>query len=330
VLGPEEKPTTIKGYWHDRYIGQPDPVLLESPGLVPAPSGYAMAWGTGTANGPVVSVDALVTLIDDIRRKGQLLAVQWLTVNRHGLMTDFTPSWHTAHDVEWEIEFKWTSQGEVQSDMVLVSTDQDVTEVAQTAVSNAIALRQSAVTSFPRASDFTDAINTKLDGVRSTVAALLGAAQGAADGSLGAIDTARRAVSLLTYTAVAAQDAIAEVYARCDENCYGLKGDIRDSQATLGQVTRAAQSNRRITRQARVVLHDSARARRRMAAMVSPDISVAVQARQDQDLREIAAQQYGDAGAWRSLAAHNGLRGSKLRAGQIVMVPRARAGAGQR
>jgi nucleoid-associated protein YgaU len=325
VLGPEEEPSNPKGYWKDRFLGQVDPMTVESPGLVPVPTSFA------TLNGAAVpNVERLVWLFDDVRRKGQLLSVQWLSINRHGILSKFSASWHTYHDVEWEMEFKWSSQGEVEGDMRMVATDQDVTEVAQTAVKNAIALRQSAVTSFPRASDFTDAVNAKLDGVRSTVASLLGAAQGVADGSLDAINTARRAVSLLTYVIATARDTWDEVKARCDENCYGLKGDITDSHATMGQVARAARSNRHITRAARVVMHDAARARRRMAAMVSPDLAVSVQARQDQDLRELAVQHYGDASAWRTIAAYNGLHGSKLRAGQVVMVPKARTGAGQR
>jgi hypothetical protein len=315
VLGPEEEASTLRGYWHDRYL-------------------MAQPTGTGsfaTLKGvPIASVDALVKLFSDVRRKGQLLEVSWLTTKRHGLLTKFTETWQTFHDVEWEAEFKWTSFGETQGDQILAVREQDLSEVAQTTAADYAALRQTAVPSFARAFEFTASLNHKIEALRGSASSLIDAATGAANGSLGAIDTARRAVSLLSSIAGQAKDAIESVYEHGDESCVGLIGDPAKSRPTLGQTTRVALSNRRIVHQARMVRHNAARARRRMTAMASPDLAISFVARDDQDLREVAVTYYGDASAWRTIATHNGMRTSKLTAGQVVMVPNPRNAGAQR
>ena len=67
-----------------------------------------------------------------------------------------------------------------------------------------------------------------------------------------------------------------------------------------------------------------------MTAMASPDLAISFVARDDQDLREVAVTYYGDASAWRTIATHNGMRTSKLTAGQVVMVPNPRNAGAQR
>jgi len=315
VLGPEEDPTTLRGYWHDRYL-MAQPVGTGS---------YATLKGV-----PIASVDALVKLFTDVRRKGQLLEVTWLTTKRHGLLSKFTETWQTFHDVEWEAEFKWTSFGEEQGDQILTVREQDLSEVAQTTAADYAALRQTAVSSFARAFAFTATINHQIEAVRGSASSLIDAATSAANGSLGAVDTARRAVSLLTSIVGQAKGTIQSIYETADESCVGLIGDPAKSRPTLGQTTRAALSNRRIVHRARMVQHNAARSRRRMTAMASPDLAVSFVARADQDLREVAVTYYGDAGAWRTIASHNGMRTSKLAAGQVVMVPNPRNGSGQR
>ena len=314
VLGPEEEASTLRGYWHDRYL------------MAGADTGECATLD----DVPIANVNSLVKLFTDVRRKGQLLEVSWLTIKRHGLLTKFTETWQTFHDVEWEAEFKWTSLGETQGDQILTVREQDLSEVAQATAADYAALRQTAVPSFARAFDFTASINHKIEALRGSASSLIDAATGSANGSLGAIDTARRAVSLLTSIAGQAKDAIEAVYERGDEACVGLLGDPAKSRPTLGQTTRAARSNRRISHQARMIRHNAARARRRMIAMASPDLAVSFVARDDQDLREVAITYYGDAGAWRTIAAHNGMRTSKLAAGQVVMVPNPRNAGAQR
>lgn len=99
VLGPQEEPTDLKGFWKDKYIGDP-----------------ASTAGIGAPivlNGsPVTTVRDAAKLLDDIRRKGQLVEVTWDIQVRVGLLDEFEQLWHNVHDLEWNMKFSWISQGE--------------------------------------------------------------------------------------------------------------------------------------------------------------------------------------------------------------------------
>lgn len=133
VLGASEEPSSINGYWKDKFIGVAEGGESSSPlgaalGALQNVSG-ALTGGFGTtatsgdpivvAGGDggetaVVSVREAATLFDSLVREGQLLEVAWDQQVRHGHLKKFRKLWHNAHDLEWDMEFEWTGRGERQ------------------------------------------------------------------------------------------------------------------------------------------------------------------------------------------------------------------------
>ncbi len=102
VLGPKEEPSTIEGKWSDRFLG---------------------AASIFTVNGaPISSAREATRLVDDVRRKGQLLRVSWDETVRYGIMTMFVQRWARGQDVEWEIELTWVSQDRADALSPVVAT----------------------------------------------------------------------------------------------------------------------------------------------------------------------------------------------------------------
>ena len=87
-------------------------------------------------------------------------------------------------------------------------------------------------------------------------------------------------------------------------------------------MTRISVSNLTICKAARDARLGSATMRAQFAASSQPSnmLSVFV-AQEDQDLRRVSTQFYGNPNAWRELAVYNDLPTSKLYAGQLIFVP---------
>ena len=122
VLGPVEEPTTVAGAWVDRFLGDPNPI-----------------WTSKGAS--VTTAREAVRIIDDIRRKGQMLRVSWDETVRYGVMTEFVQRWLRGTHVEWEMSFAWVSQdrGTALSPVLSVDkTPQDVVNVVGGAILAAI------------------------------------------------------------------------------------------------------------------------------------------------------------------------------------------------
>lgn len=95
VLGPTEEPTTMSGMWKARFLpGQVQAIGF--PDLVPE-----------TTTTPEI----LVAAFESLRRAGQRLEVQWGGIVREGILSRFSATWIRPQDVEWEAEFTWFSYG---------------------------------------------------------------------------------------------------------------------------------------------------------------------------------------------------------------------------
>ncbi len=127
VLGPAEEPTTVTGYWKDKFVGPNITVAEKSGGLEGLVSDVGSALGFGdppaapasqqpaSLDGvPINNVQELVSVLDDICREGQLLTVKWGVTTRQGMLEEFEKTWHNAHDVEWSMKFSWSGRGEPQ------------------------------------------------------------------------------------------------------------------------------------------------------------------------------------------------------------------------
>ena len=161
MLGPEEGVISLRGFWKDRFIAGNGNALVQKAGSatsaaeaggVTARGASASAALTGiafVASGglAVDSVADLVAQVDNMRRNGKLIMLQWDSLIRHGHITSFTQTWHNQHDVEWELEFSVIAHDSMAApSLTKVPTVADISITAQalweklsTAVNAAIA-----------------------------------------------------------------------------------------------------------------------------------------------------------------------------------------------
>lgn len=118
VLGPQEMPTTMTGIWRTTQLAR-------------TPASFSEGAGTQS----VVFAYSLATILDQIRRDGQLLRVTWfnritgpadsparfdrqLKIVRVGRLEEFVPKYDRLDDVEWDATFNWLGRGEPPAKLV--------------------------------------------------------------------------------------------------------------------------------------------------------------------------------------------------------------------
>lgn len=200
ILGPSEEPTTIDGFWHDRYIGkasEADPaggLLGDVKEGLQAVSG-ALSGGFGptddAAQSPITVDGESITscrdaskLFDSICREGQELEVSWDTQVRTGHLKAFEKTWHNAHDLEWTMEFEWTGRGErtppadadSQSGGDLFSSIEggldDLQSIANEAVNISEELQDAVISQLQKIDSIVTGIATAVSSIRANVAGI--------------------------------------------------------------------------------------------------------------------------------------------------------------
>lgn len=314
-LGAEEKETSINGWWKDRFIAP----AASAPAELPPYSPEAPASVSGR---PIATVAELASLVNDMRRKGQLVEVTWLQTVRRGILSRFRESWHNFHDLEWEITFRWSSQGD-ERQVANVRRDDDLNDVVDRASAEALRLdtASSPELGIPIDPDFADAINRSVTQVKTAASDMADALISMVDGALAPVDAGRRMLGVFDHIQAESQRVIDEVYSRPDRTIEATTSLDAVADIPIGRAVAAAAANRRLVRQARRNRHNAARGRIRVARAVEPDLLAVFLARDDTDLRSVSLEFYGTQDDWPRLRQFNGLASSRLRAGQLVLVP---------
>lgn len=318
VLGAAEDPTSINGYWKDKYLSQ-----------------EVKTTEAGTA-GPItnvltpISVDGervdtvrdAVTLFDSIVREGQLLEVTWDNQTRNGHLEEFRKRFHNTHDMEWDMHFVWTSRGEPTSPAVVTQED-SVGDTSNTLDQQNVKLQNDSVFSFAISPTRQVEVIAALSAINTVVAAAKGA------------DTS------LNQQASSPKDAERRLLAVCN----AVKGDAETLIDTLSETPWFALDSTlpiaELTFAERIVadtyvrtLIDDCNAMRRTAveyqaaalAEVSANLLGIYTAREGDDLRDVSEQFYGTPLEWRSLMLFNNLTTPELTKGALIMVPRSLTG----
>lgn len=351
VFGAKEEPTTINGWWKDKYLGN-----LE--GL-----SYADVDGVS-----LETAQALAKVVDDMRRKGSEVQVTWLSHVRNGIIDKFTQKWHDEHDLEWELAFDWTSQGERFSDTKFVddtATDMwdvstkmqdeidDFTDAAEELGAGYLQLDQEIAAVGAKLQALTDEATDALTSVASAVMdpqnalrRLAGILDGlkleadlgvsiiedTADGvALGqaATDLGASASALTGWATGPVTSAATDVTGGTQSGQpSGFGGVLTRSSptappfgATFGESLRKRANLREQAGAACKVRDAAAREQGKLLAKLSASSDRAFQAREDQDLRAVSQSFFGTSDEWRGIMVYNNLHGSRLRAGQVVFVP---------
>lgn len=309
VHGAQEMPTTINGKWCDRYIGETD---LE----------FAAVNGVTIDN-----VRDLTAAVDGIRRRGTEVLVQWMHISRRGVLKRFKQTWQNFHDVEWEIEFSWNSIDD--ADISNLGTREfDLSDLSGAFAADVIELSAASTPFIERLHSWTESMTSSVAKMTSAIADLESTISSYLDGAYGAIDAARRALSVVDIVIATTDDLITQLYAVTDAAASGLTliGGFIDFSAfasvRFGDTLRSARATRDAVSIARRMRRNAAQARADIIRSQSPDLRAAFVAKVRTDLREVSVKYFGTPNHWHALQRFNNLSASYIDGGQVLLIPR--------
>ena len=328
VLGAKEEPTTIGGIWKDRYLGR---------GAEQEASAIVDDGSDG-----IFSAMELVRLVDNIRRKGQLLRVQWDAVSRDGFLTKFSFSPSNRHDIAWSMTFDWINQSEDAAAPSVAGAPSledtrgswlDQLEGLLDDVQAPFALVDGVATAIDQqVRRATEAINMIAD----TGTGILGTIQSAANSLqhvVGLLDTLQSAgnelvAALENLTGSDASFSWQSTVRETDDegtlaplpavNTVGSAG----ASATFGQQIQAERYRRRLIRRGRSMRHQAARQLQEAIARLDPELLAVFIAPALLDYRSVSTTYYGTPDEWWRLQRTNNSATSLVPAGTVIFVPR--------
>lgn len=305
VFGATIPPTTMKGFWKDRFL---------------MPGGYVSA-PPATVNGqPVSDVWTLMTTVEQVVTDGMTVQVTFGQRVLRGLLKRIRPTIHNIHDIEWEMDFVWSGSGPQPPPPKLVKAP---------SLSNTAALIQQLSQLLSEAADVLQGFNSLITGLLSGLQigeeifnqtqAMLNSlqawaanivastGQGLAPGFLpqalqqtqGLINLCGALVDSLDTAAEAAVSATTSLFA------FGVAG-----------LYCAQQQNALLA-----MAYGLGQVQADLASQVQPETAQTYVAAPSDDLRRVSIRYFGTQDQWRAIAAFNQLSDPSLTPGQIVLIP---------
>lgn len=296
AIGPTLSNLTITGVWNDRYLGDGAAMSLRTlfEQITLRGLSVQVTWGhglMGNPGAPVLTSDPIV---------------------RVGMIKRFKPTPDRVQDISWELEFEWRSTGDPTANSISataqlnpregftnVVNDIDLATSLWTAVQNGpnlgtVGLPQATLTAMSNAfealDNSIDAIQTASGLIVSAVIIPAAAAQqmvGACQNGLASINVMTTTILSVNLLAVEVRDSAVDIIR------------IKDSLFTvLFQCDQAGET-----------CYD---AQQGIAVNVEPDVIAQVRAPAGADLRDYAAQYYGDPDLWWLIANFNNIDGSAV------------------
>lgn len=304
MLGPEEQPIQLEGFWKDRFIGVGN-----------GTDGIAKANGQ-----PIYAVTELVAFVDAMRRTGRQYKLTWDKLERYGHITEFVQTWHTFHDCEWSMEFTVSAQ-ESQTQIVLSAQGVDTTSFAQTLtqLSQDLAAALDIDPTFGVTDSFraietglstlaTSAINNATRLGTTTANRIISPLSGARELSASA---AQALASSATAVGTIQDTALAEVAAFPGGQNLAPIGTQVSAYSYMAQWRDSAKAIRNYSAQAR---YDAERqAQQSLLASFVADAQM--------DYRDVAIRYYGTQESWRDLMLFNHDTTSAIFPGELIWVP---------
>jgi hypothetical protein len=330
VLGHQFLPTTIRGIWKDAYLADEDsraelrgypPVAATArpgSGFAGGPS-FASSGAIPGSTGYAESARVLRDALEQIKRSGQLVRVEWGSLVRYGFVkrTTWTHGDPTGGegDIAWEIEFLWIG---------------DTNSVPRPQVPDRLDPSNLAAKLAGQLQDALDATRAGVAAVYANVlpvsqalfklASVASLALGMLENVLGLVFVPADLLGVLEQqlasVATAAKelaDTVRSVPAAYQTSEGG--GTSLDANAA-NAVAAAILAN---TLQLGLVAADG---QEQLVKQGTPEILGFVTATGLETLRDLAFRFYQDASQWVAIYTYNGLTSSQLVRGQRVVIPR--------
>ncbi len=358
-MGAKEPPTTISGKWSEKFIAK-DASAAED--LGPLGNAFAAAdnaigtaaskVGLGSAglggvgneiepilwNGQRVNkVYKAAELIDDLVRGAVYVEVRWDNHARRGFITEFRKDWHTAVDLEWEMEFTWTSRAEPNPPVTAQELSMGDTVSLFQKLADALNTEALPPT-FPMTQDVLADLDAGIKRIAATSQAISDTV-----GNISALALApfavARSVMALCDTIRGQADALrnflqalppADLRTNRAGSSTTLKAQTSSRPAALRSASSTSFSDalvcaEYVKRVGGVLKQLSAGAviqKDEFAKKLERQTAAVVTTRAGDDLRSISTRYYGTPNEWKRIAQANGLTSAALTAGLVVIVPK--------
>lgn len=364
VLGAKEEITSIKGRWCDKYLSSDSTAAADLGPLGNAFAGIDNAIGSvanqvglgsnfsGATNETipvryagkrVEKAYKAAEIVDNMVRGATFVEVRWDNHARRGFITKFSKEWHTALDLEWEMEFTWISRSEANPPVTAQELSMgDTTSLFQT-LSDALNLEALPPT-FPMTNDALADLDAGIKRIATTtqaiadtvgnVTALVLAPFGVARAVMALCDTIRGQADglrnflknqvpgdLRTNRAGSSTTIKAQMASRPAALSAASALGFADTMVTVEYVHRVDGILKQIVSAAVLQKDEYARRVERTAVAV-------VTTRDGDDLRSLASRFYGSPHDWKRIAQANGLTSAGLTAGLNLIIPRLADGDG--
>ena len=306
VLGPTEEPTQMNGMWKDIFFGE-----FSVRGSTPP---CMLLNGT-----PVLSVKDAVAFMDSFRRLGQLMRVNWAHIIRVGHLASFEHTWDNEHDVRWNIEWKWISQGDTPGPVVPAGGPQ------LNDISSAIRQQMDDFDNIPMPRGFGLA-NGFLNGIQEFQQNLEGLILNIED----TVVTTTNQVMAPVRAARGIMTTLRGIQGECDDLVAFVTeqpaGVMNGNTTNLGDQSfneqlEAERFRAETLQWANELRRQSIEQRSRLQSQVNYAVVGTYIAHANDDLRNVSKIFYGTPFEWRRIMVYNGLDSSSLTQGEVVLVP---------
>lgn len=320
--GPKEKPSAWKGAWKDRFLGDgtekfANVTSASSSGSTNSPDATETISASSTT---IRRASELTELMDDVRRKGQLLRVSFLHITRIGRLSSFKQDWQTAHDVEWSMEFKWTGRDE---DTPSATPGAGLINSTQSISTSYVALEDA--TGFDDLENlnpnYGNVIDNAVRGLQGLVTDAENNVERRVGGAISAVDAARRMITTLTDLRDEAEEFIATLQTRAAPAMIAVADESQLLGVPAGQAIAAACARIASVKCARDLKHTAARQRFEAEKSLDTDLLAVVRIKENQDLRALARIYYKNPEDCEIIRAYNGFRGYTVDMGTVVLIP---------
>lgn len=368
ALGSKEEVTTIRGKWSDKFIAyqaEPKDDLGPLGGAFSAIDKGIASVGTAITGQKIppspknesvplmwagVRLDSVYDATDRIdifRRTAAYIEVNWGRHSRRGFITKFTQDWLNAHDVEWEMEFTWSSRGE-PVDPVVSETLLSVDGTTSLMQALADALNTEALPpTFPMTTELLADIQSGLDRIAATTQAISDTINNVTTLVLSPLAIARSVIALATtlngqcfemrQRLIAQGNGAKVLWEQVSRDrsfvtppttssfSLGRKDAIlaqrNETHASHANTAKAAEYTGRVLTALRKLASTAVLVRDTYRKQTERDAKAIVTAREGDDLRQLSTTYYGTPNEWRRIANANGLTSARLIAGLQIVIP---------